>query len=183
LPDGRRLLGVPEDKIISPGRYRRGAIGRGTYAAQHDGRRQALRAAADEVIERGSASRAFPRGRRRRHHLCRRQFHDCRHRSGMPIQQVARCRSSVGSRRTRNRPHGRRRVRADVPSFPNGCHICEVELDPETGAVVLDAMRRRRYRDRRQPLLAKGQIMGGVAQGAGQALVETSSMTPRAANC
>jgi len=27
---------------------------------------------------------------------------------------------------------------ADVPSFPNGCHICEVELDPETGAVTLD---------------------------------------------
>ena len=27
---------------------------------------------------------------------------------------------------------------ADVPSFPNGCHICEVEIDPETGAVALD---------------------------------------------
>jgi carbon-monoxide dehydrogenase large subunit len=62
---------------------------------------------------------------------------------------------------------------ADVPSFPNGCHICEVELDPETGAVTLD-----RYAvvddigTVINPLLAQGQIMGGVAQGAGQALVE-----------
>jgi len=62
---------------------------------------------------------------------------------------------------------------ADVPSFPNGCHICEVEVDPETGAVHLD-----RYTvvddvgTVINPLLARGQIHGGVAQGAGQALLE-----------
>ena len=60
-----------------------------------------------------------------------------------------------------------------MPSFPNGCHICELELDPETGAVELD-----RYTvvddvgTVINPLLAKGQIQGGVAQGAGQALSE-----------
>jgi carbon-monoxide dehydrogenase large subunit len=62
---------------------------------------------------------------------------------------------------------------ADVPSFPNGCHICEVEIDPETGTVTLD-----RYAvvddigTIMNPLLAQGQIQGGVAQGAGQALCE-----------
>jgi len=62
---------------------------------------------------------------------------------------------------------------ADVPSFPNGCHVCEVEVDPETGAVVLD-----RYAvvddvgTVINPLLARGQVHGGVAQGAGQALCE-----------
>jgi len=60
-----------------------------------------------------------------------------------------------------------------VPSFPNGCHICELELDPETGAVELD---RYTFVDDIgtviNPLLAKGQIQGGVAQGAGQALSE-----------
>ena len=61
----------------------------------------------------------------------------------------------------------------DAPSFPNGCHICEVEIDPETGQAALD-----RYTvvddigTVINPLLAKGQIMGGVAQGAGQALSE-----------
>jgi carbon-monoxide dehydrogenase large subunit len=60
-----------------------------------------------------------------------------------------------------------------VPSFPNGCHICEVEIDPETGAVALD-----RYAVVDDigmvvnPLLAQGQVKGGVAQGAGQALLE-----------
>jgi carbon-monoxide dehydrogenase large subunit len=62
---------------------------------------------------------------------------------------------------------------ADVPSFPNGCHICEVEVDPETGAVAVD-----RYTVVDDiglvinPLLARGQIHGGIAQGAGQALGE-----------
>ena len=62
---------------------------------------------------------------------------------------------------------------ANVPSFPNGCHICEVEVDPETGAVTLD-----RYTvvddigTVVNPLLATGQIHGGIAQGAGQALIE-----------
>jgi carbon-monoxide dehydrogenase large subunit len=61
----------------------------------------------------------------------------------------------------------------DVPSFPNGCHICELEIDPETGEVALD-----RYTvvddigTVINPLLAKGQIQGGVAQGACQALTE-----------
>ena len=62
---------------------------------------------------------------------------------------------------------------SDTPSFPNGCHICEVEIDRETGEAALD-----RYTvvddigTVINPLLAKGQIQGGVAQGAGQALSE-----------
>jgi carbon-monoxide dehydrogenase large subunit len=58
-------------------------------------------------------------------------------------------------------------------TFPNGCHLCEVEVDPETGEVRLD-----RYcvvddvGTVVNPLLLKGQIHGGVAQGAGQALIE-----------
>ena len=62
---------------------------------------------------------------------------------------------------------------SDLSSFPNGCHICELEIDPETGAVAVD-----RYTvvddvgTVINPLLAKGQIQGGIAQGAGQALLE-----------
>jgi len=61
----------------------------------------------------------------------------------------------------------------EVPSFPNGYHICEVEIDPETGEVALD-----RYTvvddvgTVINPLLAKGQIQHGGVQGAGQALLE-----------
>ena len=58
-------------------------------------------------------------------------------------------------------------------TFPNGCHLCEVEIDPETGVttvarytVVEDIGRVL------NPELAEGQIHGGIAQGLGQALGE-----------
>jgi carbon-monoxide dehydrogenase large subunit len=58
-------------------------------------------------------------------------------------------------------------------TFPNGCHICEVEIDETTGAVSLE-----RYSVVDDvgrivnPMLVKGQIHGGIAQGVGQALFE-----------
>ena len=58
-------------------------------------------------------------------------------------------------------------------SYPNGCHVAEVEIDPETGLVVCD-----RYTvvddfgNLINPMLAEGQVHGGVAQGLGQALTE-----------
>jgi aerobic carbon-monoxide dehydrogenase large subunit len=60
-----------------------------------------------------------------------------------------------------------------APTFPNGTHICEVELDPESGAIaivgywVVDD-----FGFTVNPLLLEGQIHGGIAQGAGQALGE-----------
>jgi len=60
-----------------------------------------------------------------------------------------------------------------APTFPNGCHICEVEVDPESGHV--DVVRYVVVDDFGRivnPLLAAGQVHGGVAQGIGQALIE-----------
>jgi len=61
-----------------------------------------------------------------------------------------------------------------VPSaFPNGCHIAEVEIDPQTG--VTEVVRYASVNDFGtivNPLLVEGQIHGGVAQGIGQALLE-----------
>ncbi len=58
-------------------------------------------------------------------------------------------------------------------TYPNGTHICEVEIDPETGrtriarySVVDD------FGMTFNPLLLEGQVHGGIAQGAGQALME-----------
>jgi carbon-monoxide dehydrogenase large subunit len=59
------------------------------------------------------------------------------------------------------------------PTFPNGCHICEVEIDPETGEVTLVGYVSVEDVGRvLNPLLVEGQIHGGVAQGIGQALLE-----------
>lgn len=58
-------------------------------------------------------------------------------------------------------------------TFPNGCHVCELEIDPQTGVVELMS-----YHVGEDvgtvvnPLLLKGQIVGGVVQGMGQALME-----------
>jgi carbon-monoxide dehydrogenase large subunit len=134
------------------------------------------RAAADEVIERGKHFAA---------HFMEADAADIAFADGaftiagtdrsMPIEQVAQMsfipvglpsELGVGLQ-------GAGAFSSDMPSFPNGCHICEVEIDPDTGAVELD-----RYTvvddcgTVINPLLAKGQIQGGVAQGAGQALME-----------
>ncbi|MCZ6587757.1 MAG: xanthine dehydrogenase family protein molybdopterin-binding subunit, partial [Alphaproteobacteria bacterium] len=65
-------------------------------------------------------------------------------------------------------------VHDTAPSaFPNGVHICEVEIDPETGTTRVD-----RYAvvddfgTIVNPLLAEGQVHGGIVQGIGQALME-----------
>ena len=62
---------------------------------------------------------------------------------------------------------------APVNNYPNGCHICEVEIDRETGKT--DIVRYSVVDDvgtMLNPMLLHGQIHGGVAQGAGQALME-----------
>jgi carbon-monoxide dehydrogenase large subunit len=64
-------------------------------------------------------------------------------------------------------------VAPDLPTFPNGCHVCEVEIDPESGAwhvvrySVVDDVGRVV-----NPMLVEGQIHGGVVQGLGQILGE-----------
>ncbi len=83
-------------------------------------------------------------------------------------------------------PHGqelgfaeRSVISASDASFPNGCHVCEIEIDPETGAVAIVA-----YTvvddvgTVINPLLLEGQIHGGVAQGIGQALGEAIVYDP-----
>ena len=63
--------------------------------------------------------------------------------------------------------------KAGKQNFPNGCHVCELEIDRETG--VVDIVRYSVVDDVGtvlNPLLLHGQIHGGVAQGAGQVLME-----------
>jgi carbon-monoxide dehydrogenase large subunit len=62
---------------------------------------------------------------------------------------------------------------SEPPNYPNGCHVCEVEVDPDSGAVAVvryvavdDVGRVMNH------LLCEGQVHGGVAQGVGQALME-----------
>ena len=70
--------------------------------------------------------------------------------------------------------------RATSGNFPNGAHVCEVEVDPDTGETkvvgywVVDDVG-----TVINPMLVKGQIMGGIAQGLGQVLMEDKAYDPQ----
>ncbi len=72
------------------------------------------------------------------------------------------------------------RMAADQgPTFPNGAHVCEVEIDPETGAM---AVLRYAVADdvgvAVNPMIVEGQIHGGVAQGLAQVMAERVVFDP-----
>ncbi|HTW50380.1 MAG TPA: xanthine dehydrogenase family protein molybdopterin-binding subunit [Stellaceae bacterium] len=66
-----------------------------------------------------------------------------------------------------------------APTFPNGVHVCEIEIDPDTGVVKIE-----RYLVVDDfgvvinPLLLAGQVNGGIAQGVGQAMLEHTVFDP-----
>jgi aerobic carbon-monoxide dehydrogenase large subunit len=66
------------------------------------------------------------------------------------------------------------RVTADAPqTFPNGCHVAEVEIDPETGSItVVDYTAVDDCGNVLNHTIVEGQLHGGLAQGIGQALLE-----------
>ena len=66
-----------------------------------------------------------------------------------------------------------------TPVFPNGCHVCEVEIDPETGLVEI--VRYAAVDDVGRavnPMIVDGQTHGGIVQGVGQALWESCVTDP-----
>lgn len=64
-------------------------------------------------------------------------------------------------------------------TFPNGCHIAEVEIDPETGVTsVLRYLVCDDVGTIVNPMIVRGQVHGGVAQGLGQALLENTAYDP-----
>jgi carbon-monoxide dehydrogenase large subunit len=69
--------------------------------------------------------------------------------------------------------HAKATFTGRIPAYPTGCAICEVEIDPDTGAV--EVARYGSIDDAGQPinpLILHGQVHGGIVQGLGQALVE-----------
>ena len=64
-------------------------------------------------------------------------------------------------------------ISVPLPSYPNGCHVAEIEIDPDTG--VVDILRYTGIDDVGRvinPLIVDGQTHGGIVQGVGQALME-----------
>jgi len=171
-------LGVPFESI----RYVQGdtdqvPFGRGTYASRSvmlgGG---ALKMAADAIIEKAKPLAA---------HLLEAAAADLAFKDGkFEVAGTDRSMSLVNVAKAFYRPVGLPKqfgvgldasgtASAEPQNFPNGCHICELEVDPETGEVFID-----RYSVvddvgvTINPLICEGQIHGALAQGIGQALYE-----------
>jgi carbon-monoxide dehydrogenase large subunit len=170
-------LGVPFENIrLVQGDTDAVAFGRGTYASRSamlGG--SALRAAADAVIEKGKGLAA---------HLMEVAPQDLVFEGGrfvvtgtdksLPLIEVAKAFfRPVGPTTRFGAGLDASGSSAAPPSFPNGCHVCELEVDPETGVVEID-----RYTVVDDvgrvinPMICHGQIEGALAQGIGQALME-----------
>lgn len=64
---------------------------------------------------------------------------------------------------------------SDEATYPNGCHICELEIDPETGEIeIANYTLVDDFGELINPNLLAGQVHGGIAQGIGQALLEST---------
>ncbi|MBK18609.1 MAG: carbon monoxide dehydrogenase [Rhodospirillaceae bacterium] len=171
-------LGIPFESIqLEQGDTASVAAGRGTVASRSmvlGG--SAMRHAADDVIENGKKFAA---------HLMEADPSDIEFAEGVfTIVGTDRSMSIIEVAKASFRPagipqelgvglDGTGAYAAIQPSFPNGCHICEVEIDTETGTV--DLVKYTVVDDIGvviNPMLADGQIHGGIAQGVGQALTE-----------
>ena len=173
-----RLGIAPDDVQFIDGDTDRVAFGMGSNGSRsmvsggtraHAGRRQGHR--------QGQAARRPHAGSRRsRHRVRRRQVHRRRHRSRRHPEAGGHGRVPAGAAAAR---HGSRACTKTPPTtpkrdtFPNGCHVAEVEVDPETGVVdLLSYLVVDDVGTVINPLTLAGQIHGGVAQGVGQILSE-----------
>jgi carbon-monoxide dehydrogenase large subunit len=171
-------LGVPFENIrLVQGDTSQVSFGRGTYASRSSmigG--SALKAAADGIVDKARPLAA---------HLMEAAAADVTFEGGkFRVVGTDRAMALTDVARAFYRPVGLPRQfgigleasgawSADPQNFPNGAHVCEVEVDPETGAVAID-----RYvvvddvGRVINPLICEGQIQGGLVQGIGQALFE-----------
>jgi aerobic carbon-monoxide dehydrogenase large subunit len=177
-------LGVPFESIrFLQGDTDKVPFGRGTYAARSaliGG--SALRLAADAIIEKAGLMAAHlleaPVGEL--------EFQD----GGFQVRGTNRTISLTDTARAFYRKGGlpggiglgleaSATYSGDIPGYPNGCHVCEVEIDPATGVVALE-----RYTvvddvgRPINPMICEGQMHGGIAQGVGQALLERMAYDP-----
>jgi carbon-monoxide dehydrogenase large subunit len=171
-------LGVPFESItVVQGDTDRVPFGRGTFGSRsmvNGG--SALRAASDEVIAKGKRLAA---------HLLEAAAEDIAFQDGkFAVAGTDRAILLVDVAKASFAPmglpsefgiglEGSGAFTPKQQNFPNGCHVCEVEVDPETGEVDIVAYTAVDDVGRAiNPLLLSGQVHGGIAQGVGQALME-----------
>ncbi len=173
------MLGVPFDRI----RIVEGDSDRMAYGNGSGGSRSVMFAGA-ALTE--SSTIVIERGKQIASHVLEASTSDIEFKAGRFV--IAGTDRSIGILELAARLHGGLKLPDGVPNsldtdhvgdmavpsaFPNGCHIAEVEVDPQTGhAQVVRYSAVNDLGTIINPLLVEGQIQGGVVQGLGQALME-----------
>ena len=167
-------LGVPFDKVrLLQGDSDELLAGGGTGGSRsmmNSG--QAIVEAAAKVVEQGQADRvARARSLGRRHRVQGRQVRRRRHRPQIGIMELAQ-KIRAGMKLPADGPQSLdvKHVSEGSPAaYPNGCHVCEVEVDPDTGVIeVVKYLAVNDFGTIINPMLIDGQTHGGVVQGIGQ---------------
>jgi len=174
-------LGIPFDRIrLVEGDSDRLQVGGGTGGSRSgQNASAAIVEASDKVIEKGKAIAA---------HVLEASAADIEFVDGQFV--IAGTDRAIGIMELAQRIHAGANLPADIPqsldvdhvsdgvpaSYPNGCHIAEVEIDPETGnAEVVSYMAVSDFGTVINPMIVAGQVHGGVVQGIGQALLELTA--------
>ena len=168
-PDKVRVIQGDTDKVA----YGRGSFGSRTATVGGS----ALRIAAEQIID---------RGKRIAGHLLEADVSDLVFERGefkvagtdrtISIGDAAKASYAYGNKLPAELASGLEGVgywTANPQNYPNGCHIVEVEIDPDTGSVHLDRLAvMDDFGMVINPLLLDGQVHGAIAQGVGQAMME-----------
>ena len=125
------------------------------------------RQAASEALEAAIADITFENGR----------FTIAGTDRGMDILQLAAAQRARGG--TATQLDAAEIAKIGVHTFPNGCHMAEIEVDPDTGSIaVLRYIVCDDVGKAVNPMIVRGQVHGGVAQGFGQAVMEHTAYDP-----
>jgi len=174
-------LGIPYDRIrLTEGDSDLLQVGGGTGGSRSgQNASAAIVEASAKVVERGKAIAA---------HVLEASASDIEFADGRFV--IAGTDRAVGIMELAERIHAGLNLPPDVPSsldvdhvsdgvpasYPNGCHIAEVEIDPDTGdAEVVSYVAVSDFGTVINPLIVAGQVHGGVVQGIGQALLELTA--------
>jgi carbon-monoxide dehydrogenase large subunit len=171
-------LGIPMEQIrFVQGDTDRVSFGRGTYASGSaiiGG--SALRLTANEIVEKAKAVASFLlEANADDLEFAEGQFRVAGTDRAVRLQDIAKATYHPARlpKHLRTGLEANSYFAAEPPGFPNGCHICEVEIDPDTGELTIDRyVAVDDFGRVINPLIVHGQVHGALAQGLGQALRE-----------
>ena len=177
------LLGVPFEQVeILHGDTNRGPAGSGTSGSRSSVGMSAIHGACGKIIAKGRKIASYVMGVDESAVSFTDGVFSTAGAKALSLGEVAVASYAANSFPTATLEPGLHAVHFfDPPNFtyPGGCYVCEVEIDPETGSTTItDFVAVDDFGCVANPMIVHGQVQGGVTQGIGQALYEHCAYDP-----